>query len=47
MKKLKYKAKKNCILCNGTGYFVSAMDFTYRCDCYKETKVYKNRNKES
>jgi len=44
--KLKYKAIKNCIVCNGKGYFTSAMDFVYRCDCFKRTKLYKNRKKE-
>jgi hypothetical protein len=44
--KIKYKPIKNCLICEGTGYFTSAMDFTIRCDCYKSTLAYKNRNKK-
>lgn len=44
MSKLKYKGLKNCELCDGTGYFISAMDFPTRCNCYKQTKEYKTRN---
>ena len=41
--KYKWKAKKDCTVCAGKGYFYTAMDFYQRCDCYKQTKAYKNR----
>ncbi len=44
--KKKWKAKKNCIICDGKGYFTNPLDFTYRCDCYKETEGYEKMKKE-
>ncbi len=35
------KAKRNCELCLGTGYWTSCMDVTYRCDCTKKKKKIK------
>ncbi len=43
--KIKYKALRSCVSCNGKGYFTNPFDFTYRCDCYKKTKAYKNRKR--
>jgi len=42
----KWKAKRDCKCCDGRGFFYNPFDQLYRCDCYKQTKAYKDRNKE-
>lgn len=44
-RRLKYKPLRTCTLCEGTGYWTSCMDITFKCDCYKETKAYKERRR--
>lgn len=44
--KRKWAAIKSCPTCDGTGYFTNPFDVTYRCECYKKTKKYKNRRQD-
>jgi len=34
---------RGCVECHGTGFWTNCFDQQYRCDCYKQTRAFKNR----
>ena len=32
-KKVRCRPKRNCVMCQGTGYWTNPFDQTYKCDC--------------